>query len=222
MKKSFLKVTANAVLAAALVSSAALVTPAHAAAVSQETSQVSQVNKNLKTNVLANITAMSAYITTGEDGLVRIDQNAVNVVGKETFDVYAKGVASLNTAISAGDIKVKDGILQVDKSQLSIPSGPQISPTAYGNFYWWGYALTLTDQESKRLAFDLRNAATVMAATAAISGLIPAPPTQLVRAITYVLAAGTHTVANDISFKNNGNGVTINIHYALYFTINPN
>ncbi|WP_152547763.1 hypothetical protein [Paenibacillus ehimensis] len=79
----------------------------------------------------------------------------------------------------------------------------------------------MTDYESKRLAFDLRNAGTVMAATAAISGLIPAPPTQLVRAITHVLAAGTHTVANDISFKNNGNGVTINIHYALYFTINP-
>ncbi|MFB6365831.1 hypothetical protein ACFCP7_17485 [Paenibacillus elgii] len=222
MKKTFLKVTASAVLTATLVSSAALVTPAHAATVSQEFSQV-QVNKNLNSNVLTNISTMSAYITTGEDGLLHVDQNAVNVVGKETFDVYARGVASLNAAINSGDIKVSNGTLQVDKSQLSNPSAPQmISPTAYGNFYWWGYALTLTDQESKQLAFNLRNAATTMAAAAAISGLIPAPPTQLVRAITYVLAAGTHTVANDISFKNNGNGVTINIHYALYFTINPN
>ncbi|MBU7319932.1 hypothetical protein [Paenibacillus oleatilyticus] len=220
--KKFWKVSANAVLAAALVSSVALVTPAQAATVSQETSQVSQVNKNLKTNVLENISAMSAYITTGEDGLVHIDQNAVNVVGKETFDVYAKGVASLNTAISAGDIKVKDGILQVDKSQLSNPSAPQISPTVYGNFYWWGYALTLSDQESKQLAFNLRNAGTTIAAAAAISGLIPTPPTQLVRAISIVISAGYHTVANDISFKNNGNGVTINIHYAAYFVISSN
>ncbi|MEC0207437.1 hypothetical protein ABEX47_04145 [Paenibacillus ehimensis] len=219
--KKFWKVSANAVLAAALVSSVALVTPAQAATVSQDFSQV-QVDTKLKNNVLTNISAMSAYITTGEDGLLRIDQNAVNIVGKETFEVYERGVASLNKAISTEDIKIANGTLVVDKSQLTIPSGSQISPAAYGSFYWWGYALTLTQQESANLAYNLTQSGTVMAAAAAISGLIPTPPTKLVQAIAYAVSLGVGLLANKINFENKGNGVTLNIHYVGFINVTSN
>ncbi|XOS92772.1 hypothetical protein ACLMAB_03060 [Brevibacillus laterosporus] len=58
---------------------------------------------------------MSDYVKVGKDGLVHVDPAAKEIVGKEVYEVYVNGAASVNSAIESGDIKVKDGELSVDK-----------------------------------------------------------------------------------------------------------
>ncbi|MNY72641.1 hypothetical protein D3C86_2112450 [compost metagenome] len=61
-----------------------------------------------------------------------------------------------------------------------------------------------------------------MAAAAAISGLIPTPPTKLVQAIAYAVSLGVGLLANKINFENKGNGVTLNIHYVGFINVTSN
>ncbi|WP_068791788.1 hypothetical protein [Brevibacillus laterosporus] len=154
-----------------------------------------------------------------------VDPAAKEIVGKEVYEVYVNGAASANSAIESGDIKVKDGELSVDKKDLSSPTEKDskvASLGSFGNYYWWGYAFTMTDRDTRDVANAWAQAGTVTAGVTGISGLIPSPPTKLVQAISYALSTGMVAIANEINHKNEGYGVTINIHYIGYFTISTN
>ncbi|TPG72995.1 hypothetical protein EEL32_01225 [Brevibacillus laterosporus] len=188
--------------------------------------QSSVESAKLQEQVIGKITVMTDYVKVGKDGLVHVDPAAKEIVGKEVYEVYINGAASVNAAIESGDIKVKDGELSVDKKDLTTPTEKDSKVTAlgasFGNYYWWGYAFTMTDRDTRDVANSWTQAGTVTAGVTAISGLIPSPPTKLVQAISYALSTGMVTIANDINYKNEGYGVTINIHYAGYFTISTN
>ncbi|MCR8962578.1 hypothetical protein O0550_05000 [Brevibacillus halotolerans] len=80
----------------------------------------------------------------------------------------------------------------------------------------------MTDRDTRDVANAWAQAGTVTGGVTAISGLIPSPPTKLVQAISYALSTGMVAIANEINHKNEGYGVTINIHYVGYFTISTN
>ncbi|OAJ75450.1 hypothetical protein AYJ08_22165 [Brevibacillus sp. SKDU10] len=192
---------------------------------SSSQAQSSVASVKLQEQVIGKITVMSDYVKVGQDGLVHVDPAAKEIVGKEVYEVYVNGAASVNSAIEFGDIKVKDGELSVDKKALSTPTEKDSKVTAlgsFGNYYWWGYAFTMTDRDTRDVANAWAQAGTITAGVTAISGLIPSPPTKLVQAISYALSTGMVAIANEINHKNEGYGVTINIHYAGYFTISTN
>ncbi|WP_431090544.1 hypothetical protein [Paenibacillus sp. 8b26] len=66
------------------------------------------------------------------------------VVSEKVFDNYSKAVESVNE-------QLKSGILQTKKWELvANPNYKEIGTNMYGNWYWWGYALTLSDAETKQ------------------------------------------------------------------------
>ncbi|MCR8980726.1 hypothetical protein [Brevibacillus laterosporus] len=223
MKKTFL---ASAFSLATIMGTATTGLAASPIEVSSSASQAqSSVESKLQEQVIGNITVMSDYVKVGQDGLVHVDPAAKEIVGKEVYEVYVNGAASVNSAIESGDIKVKDGELSVDKKDLSAPTEKDskvASLGSFGNYYWWGYAFTMTDRDTRDVANAWAQAGTVTAGVTAISGLIPSPPTKLVQAISYALSTGMVAIANEINHKNEGYGVTINIHYVGYFTISTN
>ncbi|RFB31589.1 hypothetical protein [Brevibacillus sp. VP] len=223
MKKTIL---ASALSLATIMGTATTGLAASPIEVSSSSSQAeSSVESKLQEQVIGNITVMSDYVKVGKDGLVHVDPAAKEIVGKEVYEVYVNGAASVNNAIESGDIKVEDGELSVDKKDLSTPTekGSKVAALgSFGNYYWWGYAFTMTDRDTRDVANAWAQAGTVTAGVTAISGLIPSPPTKLVQAISYALSTGMVAIANEINHKNEGYGVTINIHYVGYFTISTN
>ncbi|AGR47477.1 hypothetical protein ABOUO_38 [Brevibacillus phage Abouo] len=223
MKKTIL---ASALSLATIMGTATTGLAASPIEVSSSSSQAeSSVESKLQEQVIGNIAVMSDYVKVGKDGLVHVDPAAKEIVGKEVYEVYVNGAASVNNAIESGDIKVKDGELSVDKKDLSTPTEKDSKVAAlgsFGNYYWWGYAFTMTDRDTRDVANAWAQAGTVTAGVTAISGLIPSPPTKLVQAISYALSTGMVAIANEINHKNEGYGVTINIHYVGYFTISTN
>lgn len=176
----------------------------------------------LKSEVFTSIPEMSKYIVAGKDGLLQLDAESKEFVSPEVYKVFEEGVEKTNKLI-------QEGALELDKDGNVVPvnytppaNNGTISPQAFGNFYSWGYALTLTNTESKNLAYALTMGGSAGAAFSAIMGLIPTPPTKLAQAISQILNFSYIAIAEQISYDNEGKGVTINFHYALYFTINPN
>ncbi|WP_018884056.1 hypothetical protein [Paenibacillus massiliensis] len=176
----------------------------------------------LKSEVFASIPEMSKYILAGEDGLLHLDAESIGNISPEVYKVFEDGVQKTNSLI-------KQDILELDSDGNVVPinytppiNESKISLQAFGNLYPWGYALTLTDRESRNLAYAMNTAGSAAAAFTAIMGLIPTPPTKVAQAISQIINFAHIAIAGQISYNNEGRGVTINFHFALYYTINPN
>ncbi len=146
-----------------------------------------------------------------------------SLVTESVYSTYEQGVLRINKLIDNEALKIDDSgnIVSVDYAPPT-PSIGGITTNSFGNFYNWGYALTLTNQETKDLSYALTAAATSAGAITAVMGLIPTPPTKLAQAISYIVGAGYGYIASELSYKNNGRGVTLNFHYALSYQITSN
>ncbi|WP_018884032.1 hypothetical protein [Paenibacillus massiliensis] len=157
--------------------------------------------------ILNSVEIMTPYITQGSDNLYHLDPDAQKVVDQEVYNHFANGVQTLNSAIS---------------NQVSAGADQVISPMVYSNPYWWGVAVTFDDAETKRMVYSLQQTATVGALLAAVAAFIPyAQYGALVAAIE---AAGATMIANSMSYRNNGRGVTLNLHWApaVYYEVTSN
>ncbi|WP_106768986.1 hypothetical protein [Paenibacillus faecalis] len=181
---------------------------------------VSQESSTLTSKVFENIDVMGEYIIVGDDNLYYINPESKSVISDEVYEVYQRGVDVINDNLKTGAFKIENG--SVVPVNYTPPQSPEFSTMAFGNFYPWGYALTLTDQESKDLAYAFTNGGSAGAALTAVLGLIPAPPAKLAQAISYILNLWYVSIGNSISYNNVGYGVTINFHYALYYNITSN
>ncbi|MEC0184598.1 hypothetical protein P4H61_24280 [Paenibacillus peoriae] len=156
--------------------------------------------------ILNSVEVMAPYVTKGSDNLYHLDPAAQEVVDKEVYDHFATGVQNLNSATN---------------SQLST-SGSQISPYVYSNPYWWGVAITFDDAETKRMIYSLQQTAAVGALLAAIAAYIPYA--QLGAIVALLESTGAMMIANSMSYRNAGRGVTLNLHWApaVYYEVTPN
>ncbi|UUZ79321.1 hypothetical protein LJK88_29640 [Paenibacillus sp. P26] len=203
-----------------------------------QTDHLLQVNGNgitqtLKNLDLASTNLLDPYMTVTKEGLLHLDEAGRNVVSAELFNTTANGVSIINTAIKEGSVVLDTVNKRVVPKQVTVqqPSlkTPSMSPNAYSNTYWWGVAITMTEDETKTLAYSLQQvketytAATVVAG--AIGGIMgPNPIPWAAAAASAIVACGAAVVSNSLTFYNNPNGVTLNIHWlpAPYYTVNKN
>ncbi|WP_322923395.1 hypothetical protein [Paenibacillus campi] len=178
--------------------------------------------ESIKSDVISKITLMDQYLEIVNDRLYLNPTSRLEVT-ESVYSTYEQGVLRINNLIDKNALKIdaKDNIVPVNYAPPT-PSLGGISTNAFGNFYSWGYALTLTDQESKDLAFALTAGATSAGAITAVMGLIPTPPTKLAQAVSYIVGGAYGYIAAEISYKNNGRGVTLNFRYALSYEITSN
>ncbi|WP_204787521.1 hypothetical protein [Paenibacillus oryzisoli] len=193
----------------------------------QQHFQVVSVDKQDLEKVAASITKMNSYVSFGQDGYMHINSQALSVIDQETYNLYANGVEKINAEILNGQAVIQDGkIIALNNiqgttqfSKGTIDDEMHTNYT-YGNSYWWGWAFTFDDADTKSFIYALQQTAALGAAAAGIAALIPGG--QVTSVIALIESLGAMMIANSMSYHNEGNGVTLNLHWALYYTVNAN
>jgi hypothetical protein len=115
------------------------------------------------------------------------------------------------------------GVEKINQSRIdSKTQQPEVSTNSYSNSYWWGVAITYSDTETKQMIFALLQTAAVGALIASIAAFVPAA--QVGAIVAAIEAAGALMIANSMSYHNQGNGVTLNLHWLpfVYYEVTPN
>lgn len=176
--------------------------------------QTIEIGKDeFSTKVLNAIPTMNNYISITEDKFV-IDPAAKNVVEPKIYEHFKIGVEKLNNAIHDGSIIVENGQVRVPTSEFSTNWS--------SNAYWWGVAFTFSDSETKTHIYAMRQAGSVAGLLGGIAAFIP---TGWLAAVTGLLInAGSSMISNDFERKNNGRGVTLNLHWlpVPYYEVTTN
>jgi hypothetical protein len=209
------------VLSALSTSVSAAATPAvkNQSNVSSTGSIISLGKDATTSKVLSSAAAMNSYISLGSDNLLHIDSKAKKIVGNDVYKTYELGVSRVNAEIQSGSLVVQDGTLKLGATTSSSDGG--MHTNIFGNAYWWGVAVTFTNQETLDQVYTLTQTGVVWGLVAAVSGVIPGG--QVAAASSAIVSAGSFLIANSMSANNRGNGVTLNIHWSpVYFESTPN
>ncbi|MGG1642095.1 hypothetical protein ACIFQM_12560 [Paenibacillus sp. NRS-1782] len=193
------------------------VAPIAASAAPIQQSEQAEANKEVKqlsvdTETLNAITDIEKFIKLDGDHYV-LDPAAKSVVSEKVFTNYSKAVESVNE-------QLKNGILQTKNGELvTNPNYKEIGTNMYGNWYWWGYALTLTNAETKHQIEAIENTRDTSAFVFAILAAIPGLQGTIVPSV--ILTTGVSVVLNRLKANDYGRGVTINFHPG-YFEVTSN
>ena len=229
MKKSLLMITTGILALSAIASSASASVPVvnnqkvNLAITSTE--QVFSVgNTEDSSKVIEAAAAMNSYISLGSDNLLQINTEAKNIVASDVYTTFELGVNRVNAAIQAGSLVVENGTLGLGtsvQSQVNKSTGGA-QTDAYAGTYWWGVAVTFSQQETLNQIYTLQQTGVVWGLVAAVSGLIPGG--QVASATAAIVSAGAFLISNSMSSNNIGYGVTLNIHWLpfVYFESTPN
>ncbi|MDQ0492812.1 hypothetical protein [Paenibacillus brasilensis] len=199
----------------ALTAVAPLAPLAASAAPTQQSAE--QANKEVKqlsvdTETLNAITDIEKFIKLDGDHYV-LDPAAKEVVSERVFNNYSKAVESVND-------QLKNGILQTKNGELvANPNHEEIGTNMYGSWHWWGYALTLSDYETKTQINAIENTRDTSAFVFSILAAIPGLQGTIVPAT--ILTTGVSVVLDRLKDHDNGRGVTINFHPG-YFEVTSN
>lgn len=163
--------------------------------------------------VIDSIPTMNNYISIKEDKFV-LDPAAKNVAEPKIYEHFKTGVDQLNIAINEGFLIVENGQIRANANQFST--------NAFSNTYWWGVAITFDDAETKVHAQALRQSGAVGGLLGGIAAFIPAGWLAAITGLLY--NAGATMIANDFEYKNNGRGVTLNLHWlpVPYYEVTTN
>ncbi|WP_374015993.1 hypothetical protein ABU162_16680 [Paenibacillus thiaminolyticus] len=163
--------------------------------------------------VFESIANMDNYISIKEDKFV-LDPAAKNSVEPKIYEHFKNGVDQLNIAINEGFIIVENGQIRANANQFTT--------NAFSNTYWWGVAITFDDSETKVHAHAMRQSGAVAGLLGGIAAFIPAGWLAALSGLLY--NAGANMVANDFDAKNNGKGVTLNLHWlpVPYYEVTTN
>lgn len=219
----------NKILLVGALSGAFLVStiaPTYAFANSEEQNVITKADHSedsVKLEAIQSMPVIDKYMKPSEDGKLYLDPASLTEVSPEVYEVYNNGVEKINTFIDQGVLRINEAgqIVAVNTSSPATGEG-SMSTNSFGNFYGWGYALTLTNAESISLANSIISTGETATALSLILAYIPSPPTKLVQAITRAISQNVLLFGQQIRSTNRGAGVTLNFHYALYYTISPN
>lgn len=153
------------------------------------------------------ITDIEKFLNT-DNGIYELDAEARTVVGDGIYNKYLDAIEELNAGIKEGQYELKNGELVVN-SNYSV-----YAPNIYGNWYWWGYAVTLSDAETKQQVRVLKDTQSISAFVLAIVAAVPglqgtALPSALVQ-------GGLALLIYNLESNNKGRGVTLNLHVGYY------
>ncbi|QNR70510.1 hypothetical protein IAQ67_28920 (plasmid) [Paenibacillus peoriae] len=178
---------------------------ASAAPTSIEVKEVKQATPDAET--FSAIKDIEKFIKLDGDQYV-LDSAAKEVVSEKVFNNYSKAVESVNEQIKNGTFEVKNGQLVVN------PNYTTYNPNIYGNWYWWGYAITFTNQEVKEQVQALKNTQSTSSLVFAIMAAVPGlQGTALPAAI---IEANLAVLIDRFEANNHGRGVTLNLHVGYY------
>lgn len=176
---------------------------------SQRYQQLSASQSMLLDKTLAAGESISPYIKLGSDNLYRIDPTAADIVSKEVFETYKRGIDVVNEAIKTKLVKVENGQLVSTGAPLQRSSHGSISPDAFGGWHWWGINLYFTQQESKNLVYQVRTQGLYATTVFGLAGIVN-PPAALV---AILVNFGATAFANKVEYETTSNGVNIDISY---------
>lgn len=181
---------------------------------SQE-SRILEIGKDaFSRSVLEAAPVMDKYIIIGEESF-SLDPVAKSIVTPSVYNQYVIGVERMNEAL-------RDGYLSIQNGQIKIMPPNEFQTKAFSNVYWWGVAVTYSDSETKSWVYALNQGAGLSGFLASMASLIPGG--QIVSFWSAVAGFGALWFANELSYKNDGKGVTFNFHWlpAPYFVISSN
>ncbi|MHB0865221.1 hypothetical protein ACYCS5_29280 [Paenibacillus sp. SEL3] len=187
---------------------------ASAAPITQSTEQANKEVKQVSIDIetFNAITDIEKFIKLDGDRYT-LDPVAKEVVSEKIFDNYSKAIESVNE-------QLKNGILQTKNGELTVnPDYKEIGTNMYGNWYWWGYALTLSDYETKTQINAIENTRDTSAFVFAILAAIPGLQGTIVPSV--IISSGAKLVLNRLKANDLGRGVTINFHPG-YFEVTSN
>lgn len=137
-----------------------------------------------------------------------LDPAAKDVVSEKVFNNYEGAVDAVNQQLENGTFEVKNGQLVVN------PNYATYNPNIYGNWYWWGYAITFSDYETKEQIQALKNTQATSSLVFAIMAAVPAlQGTALPAAI---IEANLAVLIDRFESHSKGRGVTLNLHVGYY------
>ncbi|MCM3337834.1 hypothetical protein M3650_04085 [Paenibacillus sp. MER TA 81-3] len=154
-------------------------------------------------SVLEAAPVMDKYIIIGKESF-SLDPVAKDIVSLDVYNQYAIGVERMNDAL-------RDGYLSIQNGQIKIMPPSEFQTNAFSNAYWWGVAVTYSDSETKSWIYALNHGAGISGFLASMSSLIPGG--QIVSFWSAVAGFGALWFANELSYKNDGRGVTFNFHW---------
>ncbi|WP_411830962.1 hypothetical protein [Paenibacillus peoriae] len=208
MKKTAIILTGVLALTAVAPLAASAAPTQHSA--EQASKEVKQVSLDAET--FNAITDIEKFIKL-DGNLYTLDPAAKEVVSERVFDNYSKAIKSVNEQLKKGILQTKNGELIVN------PDYQEIGTNMYGNWYWWGYALTLSDYETKEQINVIENTRDTSAFVFAILAAIPGLQGTIVPSA--ILTTGVSVVLGRLKAHDLGRGVTINFHPG-YFEVTSN
>lgn len=166
-------------------------------------------------------------IEINSEGTLILTDDADEVLDASTYELMQTGVERLNQYVASGEFVLENGsvlpteaTLQSAHSALAAESGG-ISTYAFGNSYWWGYAFTMNNSESIKVAKELKDLGTYLQVTAIIVALYTKNIAATI--IAELAAVGAGKLGEEIDYRNEGQGVTINIHvYTPWVNVTTN
>ncbi|WP_025717639.1 hypothetical protein [Paenibacillus sp. 1-18] len=195
----------------------AAVAPMAASAAPIQQSEQAEANKEVKqlsvdAETLNAITDIEKFIKLYGDHYV-LDPAAKEVVSERVFNNYSKAVESVNDQLKNGILQTKNGAL------VANPNYEEIGTNMYGSWHWWGYALTLSDYETKHQIAVIENTKDTANFVFSILAAIPSLQGTIVPSV--ILSSGMSLVLNRMKEHDYGRGETINFHPG-YFEITSN
>ncbi|WP_088830108.1 hypothetical protein [Paenibacillus tyrfis] len=175
---------------------------------SQRFQQLSASQSMLLNQTLSAGEIINPYIKV-EDNLYKLDPAAADLVSKEVFETYSRGINVVNEAIKTKLVKIENGQLVSTGAPLQASPHGSISPDAFGGWYWWGINLYFTQQESKNLVYEVRTQGLYATTVFGLAGIVN-PPAALV---AILVNFGATAFANKVEYETTSNGVNIDISY---------
>lgn len=188
-----------------------------------------KAQETLKNIDVSSVKLLDSYISILDNGLLQLDEAGKEVVSPELYDFTASGISMINSSIQAGSVKVDAINKRIVPVAVDNNAGERINPSAFGNVYWWGVAFTMSEAEAKSFAYSLEQVKDTFAAVAIVSaaiggimGVNPAP--WAASAAAAIVALGAGLVSRSLTYYNNPNGVTLNIHWlpVNYYEVTKN
>lgn len=208
MKKTSIAFAASILLIGSmgsLVSAASIEKSTDFNLVSHTESGVIVIDNNVK-EIYEKMDVVQDYVKIS-DGHMVVDPLLQSIVTPLTYELFVKGANNINSAIDNGTLVVNaDGTFTATGKEVE----PVFTTYAFTNSYWWGNATTLTDSETKREIQALRRTATTSAFVAFIAALYP--PARVAGIVAGLTNISWSSLADEMGYKNNGYGVTINHH----------
>ncbi|MGE6718776.1 hypothetical protein ACQKGD_15550 [Peribacillus frigoritolerans] len=189
-----------------------LATIAHANENENPSNKITELTRASLTKVSSDsILEVAPYVHKDDQGFLYVDSNIPrDIYIKNKVKVLEKSFKDINKQVANGQVVVNDDLSITKKSGFTtFASKGYTSET-----FWWGQRAKYTNSQTKSTVKQLENAGQDIGFLAAALVWLPA-----IGGITGISAAYCGKLAKSMKSKNNGNGVILDMTWALVYSV---